>query len=132
MTLNTIKPNQNQSRIRPFISNDWHNVNISQRLICISIWTQEYPEKTTNLSQVTDKLYYIMLYTSPWLILELTTSMVIGTDCIGSCKSNSHAITVLNVAYKIKRITVIVTISSYSIRTFRSRILHWYDVHVLK
>ena len=44
--------------------------------------------------QVTDKLYHIMLYTSPWSRFELTTSVVIGTDCIGSCKSNNHAITV--------------------------------------
>jgi hypothetical protein len=32
-------------------------------------------------------------YTSPWTGFDLTTLVVIGTDCIGSCKSNYHAIT---------------------------------------
>jgi hypothetical protein len=41
---------------------------------------------------VTDKLYHIMLYTLPCSRLEHTTSVMIGTDCIGRCKSNYHTI----------------------------------------
>jgi hypothetical protein len=57
-------------------------------LLCL-----EESEKTTDLSQVSDKLYHIMFHTSLWSRFELTTSVVIGTDCIGSCKSNYHTIT---------------------------------------
>jgi hypothetical protein len=37
--------------------------------------------------------YNCIEYISPWTGFKLTTLVVIGTDCIGSCKSNYHTIT---------------------------------------
>jgi hypothetical protein len=36
-------------------------------------------------------------YTSSWAGFELTTLVVIGTDCTGSCKSNYYMITTMTV-----------------------------------
>jgi hypothetical protein len=50
-------------------------------------------EKTTDLQEATNKLYRIMLYSSPRAGIEPTTSVVIDTYRIDSCKSNYNTIT---------------------------------------
>jgi hypothetical protein len=61
----------------------------------------EYSEKPIDMPQVIAKLYHIMLYRvqSAWVGFELITLVVKCTDCIGSCKSNYHTITVTTAPY---------------------------------
>ena len=60
---------------------------------------QNTRRKPTDLSKVTDKLYLIILYRVQLAMSENRTHnlVMIGTDCIGSCKSNYHTITTTTV-----------------------------------
>ena len=71
----------------------FNNISVISWRSVLLVEETEWPGETSDLSHVSDKLCHIMLYTSPWSRLELTISVVLNTDCTGSCKSNYHSIT---------------------------------------
>ena len=70
----------------------------------ISVWSWrsvllvlETEVSRENLSVTNFIIYCCIKCTSQWTGSELTTLVVIGTDCTGSCKSNYHLITTTTV-----------------------------------
>jgi hypothetical protein len=81
-------------------------IKLNEICFCLSVCLMVFNATFNNISvilwqsvllveETTDKLYHIIFYTSPWAGVEPTTSVVIGTDCIGGCKSNYHTITTM-------------------------------------
>jgi hypothetical protein len=73
--------------------------------------------------------YHIMLYQVhlAWAEFELTTLVVIGTDCIGSYKSNYHTITILRAPVKLRyNITeILLKVALNTITLTHPEVWHW-------
>ena len=67
-----------------------------------SVLLVDYLEKTTDLSQITDKQMLYRVHLAMSTGLELTTLVVIGNDCKGSCKSNYYTSTTTTAPCSIK------------------------------
>ena len=75
-----------------------------------------------------DKLYHIMLYQAhlAWAGFELTTSVVIGIDCIGSCQSNYHTITttMVHLNYMYMLLDIITWYGPYTFNSVHGRLAY--------
>ena len=98
----------------------------------------EYPENNTDLPQVIDKLYHIPLYrvqqvyyTSPWMGFKLTTSVVMGTECIGSCKSNYHTITATTGYWMIWVDPLCLESTPEFMVSVLKRVCYWYNMTII-
>jgi hypothetical protein len=71
-------------------------------------WKAEYLEKTTPATSHCQTYSHKVVSSAPCHEQGLTTLVVIGTDCTGSCKSNYHMIMKQQPRLYYKKVSVVV------------------------
>jgi hypothetical protein len=75
----------------------FNNISVISGRSVLLVEETRVPREIIDLPQVTDKLYHIMWswLNLAWAGIKLTTSVAIGTESTGSCKSKYHTITAM-------------------------------------
>ena len=84
---------------------------ISWRSVLLVEETWVLKRKSPTCRKSLTNFYHIMFieYTSPWTGFELTTLVVMGTDCTSSCKSNYHTIMTMTSPFQWNNPYIIIT-----------------------
>ena len=89
----------------------FNNISVISRqsnLIGGGNWSTRKKPQTSRMSLTNFITISRLEYTSPWVGFKLTTLVVIGTDFIGSCKSNYRTITTTLSPKILKLISILV------------------------
>ena len=103
-----------KKRVRVMVFNaTFNNISFISWRSALLVEETQSTQRTTCCKSPTNFIIYCCIEdTLPWTRFELKTSVVIGTDCTCSCKSNYHTIT-------------ITTVPSFSHGQFKDKHLHF-------